>query len=782
MKKIIVLIIALLVAMSLIACLDPENPNGNNNNKKIVEPLADLVDYGSVASYYNVPKREYSSSAKTSAEGKLQDKQDEENEKDIDDDTTTFTKIFRAADVSQIINRMAIAALPEEKMTALVNYIARADYSGKDYNFTKGKGSAIQDYEDLDYLYDLYDDENADYVDPDRDRNPNQETVDYNLQMKRRKVVGELVDIFGADGDQAARVAMEQLAYAQEVVIETMISDYNNTAEGINNPIPQDKDGFDEYFKEIFFDYDSLVYFKAFNRTIKTEDIQSKNYVPQDKKEIVQLYGYYYQYEKANYAVFNDKDYEDFTRLSQNDYQETNELAIKYAAYDRKQYAQGYRYEAQFYDKYYGAHFNFQTRQEDFDREVFGIGYAIPGDRGLTYSSEMKAGLKVGLSSTLVLSDINYEYTGENHRVTNYNAKSKAYNILSEGERNANINLIKEVELNVEQLRSQDYTINHSLVKEGTTYRHLSNALKYQIYSYSADYIRGIQSYKKDNVILEKEIERLDKTAANYEALKAEKEEKIGRNNAMLVNMDTNYRDASINTQLTKADEQHWDGVNANIKTAIEVNYSAYHTASIDGRPRHQVSAAMQVDEYFENVLIKRWWTKSGEERRPMDNPPSSHPESQGWRKEYDSDHALSRLLDTHETVARYMSGQIQVSYKEANHTKYITTYESGSQQDRILTSDPRVTINNTPQYTNLQTNTYETDETITLTYTPAAIVNNTPYAYSTPATEAAYNYYFVFEGWYVDTDLKYKAIQSETYSYDIALYPNYYIARVPKA
>ena len=76
----------------------------------------------------------------------------EKGEYKWEEDTATFTKIFLFADVNELIDRMGIAALSEEKMSALVDYITRTDPASDDYIMTPGTGSAIRDYEELDEL------------------------------------------------------------------------------------------------------------------------------------------------------------------------------------------------------------------------------------------------------------------------------------------------------------------------------------------------------------------------------------------------------------------------------------------------------------------------------------------------------------------------------------------------------------------------------------------------------------------------------------------------------
>jgi len=68
--------------------------------------------------------------------------------------------------------------------------------------------------------------------------------------------------------------------------------------------------------------------------------------------------------------------------------------------------------------------------------------------------------------------------------------------------------------------------------------------------------------------------------------------------------------------------------------------------------------------------------------------------------------------------------------------------------------------------------------------------VSGSPSLYTFQKTETVsgnarnYNYYLIFEGWYVDEDLQYKAELEddqfgEEYDYDIRLYPGYKVIKV---
>ena len=132
-----------------------------------------------------------------------------------------------------------------------------------------------------------------------------------------------------------------------------------------------------------------------------------------------------------------------------------------------------------------------------------GIGYAL-NDR-TKYTDEMLDGLKIGLESTLKLSDINYEYTGEDNNVIRYNAATREWKRLDENTQKIAQQKIKKVNMQIEQLKTHKYMLEHKSKKDSD----LVYALQYQIKSYSADYISEMQSNKKTQVIQRKKLERL---------------------------------------------------------------------------------------------------------------------------------------------------------------------------------------------------------------------------------------------------------------------------------
>lgn len=823
-KKIVVLLLTCILLVSTMVACNGNTDNGGNGGGTTTDTsglptiLADLVDYGSAAKYYTVTAVSYTDSVREKAISDLTDKQKEQIAKfdpDEDgvftwkDDTNTFTKIFCNADMTKLVDKFAAAALDQTKMVKLVAYICREEIDRADgeYGLKKGETSAIQDYEEIDELYDAYDED-------DSDKNYD------NLQLKKRKVMYELDQVFGDKADQCARVATEVIAYSQEVVQTEMMRDYTQVDNSIS--------AFNDYCKEELYDYETLVYFLAFNETTGYK-YTGDGYTIDNRKDITTLYGYYYQYERADYFVFPDEDlnetmYKEYLKLSHRDYFDTLSDAKKYNDYERMQYTGSYRYSDSFYNKYYIAHFNFQGLQEKYDRTVYtggtnntfssGLGYASGTN---TYSSEMLAGLNVGLKSTLKLSDADYVYSGVEANVTNMNTANTNWNKLSDEDQDKTVNKIYKVLFERQQLISQKFSMYYTCDSDSTrsvTSGDLTYALQYQIKSYSGDYIRNIQSYKKDDVILNKDLARLIAKGATATEI-AEKEEEIGRNYAMLQNLITNYGGANIDEQMTTSNNAEWAKIKTNIEDTINPGaadgaeyYQTYHA-------RHQKGNVVAVDQYFEDILIKKTYSCGGDAEKC--NNDNSHA---NCTTEYDTDHALSHLIYNHENVFRYMYGQITVSYLEPNTNNGLSSYtisqtsaafvagtfyadnnEDGNLDGAAeyaggsgIHSSLADTNNCTYNSKAIEEEDLATDEAPTLATInksnkwagiylqgSTAIDGVYPFTVEKKDNNINYVYYFEFAGWYIDQDLKWPALKGETYDFDIALYPAFYITKVKK-
>ncbi len=747
-----------------------------------------------------------------------------------DESANTVERIFCYSEPVDIINRFSLAAIDSVKTDGIVKYIARDDGpdrpKGTGYSYTIGDDSAIEDYAQLEELQEIYDDFDA-YKDDSSYAKPKFESEDdvYDaLSLKQRKVYGEIFTIFGDDAAQFARAAIAMSAYAIKVVESVMLPAYENYKD--HGEIPGDND-FIEYMRNEVYDYDTLSYMLAF-REFTSLDAE---YKVTKKTDAMSLFGYHYQYKHRDYGVFDDSvkktyegkeitEYEYFLKLSHKSYFENSQEALDYRNYDRRQYEQAYRYSVSCYEKYYEKQLNFQALQEENETTLYcgghnnrfpeGIGYynkslSATGSGVTTYTREMQEALSMGFEATLKLSDVNWEYTGVDNNVLRYNAANTNWNKLTEDEQNENPNnKILKVRLELEQLKSQDYSINHATI----TNADLTKALKYQIKSYSADSIRGIQANKKDEVLYQKDIDRffteLEMTEEEFNLSGSTQQyqrdayalltEDLGRNYAKNTNLTSNYSYTNVTTQITTADSADWPGVKSNIKETLAVDYETYHTNSLKaGAQMNQI----YVDKYFEDTLIKKTYSCGGTQEECLADD-HSHV---NCSKEYDTNWALSRLVNSHEVVMRYMYGQIEVTFYMIPY-KDITKANVFTQGPTDSTSADAIAGNwyniSSTAYTTYTTQNIMSDEEIGTVcrsdYTATSYDvywKNTPSYDSSDIKESTSNnkhtltimkggaeYTYTFYGWYVDENFQYRVNLDEEIDYDIRLYPCYRMSK----
>ena len=864
-KKLLIMVLALVLiasmVMTLVACNGDESDDGNGGKKDdgvIVKTLADLVDYGR-AQYYNVQRLNYGSTA--SEEAQLQEKQTEEREDALsamdrageewdnasyytfslpyfdgdvwvdDEGENTFTKIFCYADPAEFIERMATAAVDKDKMQAIVAYICREDEENREkgtgYVLTKGTCSLIEDYNQLDEISNIYND----FDDEKKNDGDNDDSTAYGkteeewsdlVNLKKRKMYGELFTIFGDAADQFARFAIEEVSYGYEVLDDVMLKAYNN------DPANAELN-FKDYMREELFDYDTLSYMLAFN---EMGEMDGANYTVEARGDLMTLYGYYYQYQKADYMVFADAqlndtmykgsltEYQDFLNLSHNDYFEDHVDALRYRDYDHRQYRESYRYTADFYKRYYNIQYKFQDLQEAYDREIYvggtqnmyanGIGYA---QGTMTYADEMKEALEFGLSATLEISDVNYEYTENDNNVKALNNAQRAWE-KSEQKQNQR-DLMLKVNLEIQELKSQQYTVDHKTISNSD----LDNALKYQIKSYSADLVSQVQSAKKDDVYYVKQLERAVKmwaemkgwddidTIEEFEAQNAlgnleekyvkalyEYQEDIGRNNAKKADVLYNLSQSKADSQIAQANN-NWKNndttsVSYNIKSTLSVNYQSYADNWKYGKPN--------VDEYFEDNLIRKVYSCGG----TYDECKESNGHA-NCTTEYDDSWELSRIIFNNEDVMRHSMGQAKVTMKAVGPTG---TTQAAKDSAKTAFSKIKVADNvdhntwvapssaigyNSVPYVDYDDENLESGDPISeilkdsngYKYIPLytySYVNDNGYTTNVENSKdyVCFHdgklYYYEFIGWYVDKECKWLVDDDEEFDYDVRIYAGY--------
>ncbi len=862
-------LIASIVMIAVVACNNTRDDQKTPpSSTEIVAKLPDMVDYGQAA-YINVPVQNYSAADRDAWIADLGEKQDEERgywllaDETWDNDeyysfaaivdgerkhhygylaqddsgasywedsasANTVERIFCYSTPAAVIDKLAAAGIDRAHTNLMVEYISREDADREDYHgftFEIGTSSAIDDYAQLEELEEMYND----WTDAEIAANSefaNSEEVSDAINLKNRKIYGEIFKIFGSEVDDFARTAIAMGEYAVEVIETVMMEAYKEHI-GASELIISD-DGkyplygrnyeeFVVYMRNEMYDYDSLSYLIAFREFTE----MNAEYESGDKKtSAMTLFGYHYQFKQRDYNVFDDSvtvefrgekltEYEYFLKLSHESYFEDEADALAYRDMDRRQYAEAYRYTTNCLTKYYRSQLEFQAIQEEVDAEIYvggrvgsdgvprfyrGISYfdqstgTGKGSNTITYSSEMQQGLRVGLDATLKIGDVNYEYSGSDDNTLRMNLVSRQWNGLTDKQQQSPSpeQRYYKVEYEIELLKSQNYVLTHTTISDDD----LTAALRYEIKSYSADSVRGAQQNKKNEVIYNIDIARMiealeintNDSTGEYVMTQEQAEayasliETEGRGYAEYQNLMRNYDKDSIESEITSAGNASWDGVRSNIATTLEQDYKNYTPVG-----------NIQVDKYFEDTLIRKEMSCGVSSLDPCPIGDGSHANCE---ETYDTDWALSRLLNEHEKPLRYMYGQIEVTLARLNWVQF-SGYD-GNAVDGVFfnincsdrdydTSSSLVSVLSVltddkigPElynYSNGEVNKAAPREYPS--YTDQNISYNEYYnSYGFNLTIRGVEYRFDFRGWYVDENLQYEVLYDETYNYDIRLYP----------
>ena len=739
----------------------------------------------------------------------------------------TVERIFCYSDPSAVIDKLSLAGVARDHTNLIVEYISRTGpdeenrekYRG--FTFEIGTSSAIDDYSQLEELKEMYDDWTEDEIKENGEFRNSDEVSDA-IYLKNRKIYGEIFKIFGNEVDDFARASIAMTEYAVEVIESVMMPIYKEAVnaaklefgdDGTYHQYGKNYEEFIAYMRTEMYDYDSLSYLIAFREFTN----MSSEYLATDKIAAMTLLGYHYQFKQREYNVFDDSvkvsydynedgkaetitEYKYFLKLSHQDYYDTDKEALDYRTMDRRQYAEAYRYTTSCLTKYYQSQLEFQAIQEDVDAEIYvgknynkGISYygqntgTEKGTNTVTYSSEMQQALRYGLDANMKIGDVNWEYSADDNRVLRMNYVSKRWNNPSVDQDDPSpTQRLYKVEYEIELLNSQNYVLNHATISDAD----LVGALRYEIKSYSADSVRGIQQNKKNDVIYGIDIDRMLTALGRTETTLSSNEraayndliENEGRNAAEYYNLGKNYNQTGMNEEIDKAAQADWNGVRSNIATTLAQDYKNY-------------KGDKPVDEYFEDTLIKKKWNCGGE-GEVCGDPNSTGSHLGTCEEEYDTDWALSKLLNYHEMTLRYMYGQIEVTLTRLVWEKFTsfagyTDEESGTKNDTVFNKGTARNGYSDSEGNGAVIVTLMTDEeigSVLFEYTGDGNINkykNLPkYDSVTSAdkftiTIKGEEYTFEFEGWYVDPELNYKVLDKEEYNYDIRLYPGYSVTKV---
>lgn len=909
-----------IVMIGLLACVDKDKDKHKDDTKNVtvdITMLPDMIDYGQSA-YYNIGTADYSSQ-KNGWVAKLDEKQVEERgnwllegetwddanyysfgaivngkrqhrfgylAQDSDnkwywedsDSANTVERIFCYSSPEAFIDVLSKQGVKAEYTNGMVEYITRSDAAYDDredyksFEFTLGKASVLQDYRELEELEEIYNDWDESEIESGTGGLfTTSEEVSDAINLKNRKISGEVFNIFGDAGDQFALTAIALLEYSTYVIENVMIPAYETEYAKIADDATEYDDLIDldeeidkgkaayleggdttgdyadykkliNYMREEMYDYDTLSYFLSFREyadmPIVTSASSAEAYEVGNMTEPMTLFGYHYQFRHRDYDFYDTDEtytfrnatsivdgsqnlsmYEYFLKLGHESYfassgtganvrisSEDEKYALDYRRIDRDHYEQAYRYTTACLTKYYEAQLDFQVFQERMDVDLYvggdngtgtvlyaqGIGYAkqepdqdyIQGEGGTkTYSEEMYNALGSNgsaLDSNLKISDVNWEYTADDTIAKRFNLVSARWLSIEDNATLTSQEKLYKVEYEIELLKSQDYTLNHGYMKDSD----FTHALQYEIYSYSADSVRGIQQNKKNNVIYAKDAERMkaviNSETTGYDTALAELEENVGRNRAEYANLDRNYADSNVTSEINLSGSADWAGVRSNVAETLAEDYAGY-----------VAKGGNDVDEHFEKTLIKQIYVckssatdagqRGGTEDHCLVNGGNNH--SPYCEEDYDTAWALSRLVNNHETSLRYMYGQSEVTFARMD--------VSALEKDGADIAGNK--FNAGSKYfiiegNSVRTEMVDTDEEIgsVLRDSNGALINLPTYGtganvngneFSITVNNVTYN--VKFDGWFVDPELKYEVLEDEEYNYDIVLYPAYSIRTV---
>ena len=792
MKKTIKILSFVLVVVLSVAVLascglgEKKNNNGGGGNGRgngsqsgstltpsAIKPLLDIPNYssGKWASYSTI---DYGDTSEQ--EEKLTTRIDDKKEEvDKGEDVSSVTKIFAYSEATEIIDRMSVSGLPKDKMISTVNYMAgEKSVTTEDIEilvesgvFNKRNTQGWSFFDDYDYYEKLQDRADRTKADVDKD----------NVKRQYRNMAGKVFAI-GMTGAEFARVVTNELEYATEITESDKMANSQ-----LSYAVTGDDTPYDTYCKENL-DYETLVYLRAFN--------EYRNAGTTGFTDCVELYGYYYDYNKTSYESQTDEVFEkQLTYSHQTTY--TDAEWWEYMTIQRNSYTGAYRYKYSFYQKYYNKHFSFQGVSEKQENFVYGL----DPWQNKSYTAEMRLAVSNNnFEGQLAMSDWMWCYNGDQ---TTMNAYNKANTNYQNGKKQ-NIEKQKEGELyyDIEQLKMTHYL----LTKMKTT--ELSQMLRFQVYSYSSEMIESAQGYNKDIVLIENLV-NAPSDAINVIADLTESEERdyaIGKIEAILDQMVTQYGKAQVESNAQSASNQPWAKMAGEVQDAIDYDY-INNVAS--GSGNKGVCEARV--ERLEDLVVKRKYSCGAaiDDDKCTKTPNNPHIEC---TKEYDLDHNISKFMNNYERIIRYMASQLQIEFDEhvlanANQANNYNITEVASKGNKVirtagykgnLTADEVSPI----EYKELNTITINSGKSFSeaLALEDPTDVNDDkkwwnedsskPKKASSEVTisgsgsaEQRYTYNYTFAGWYLDPEYKYVFDVDDEIKCDLILYAGYNCEKV---
>jgi len=776
-KKTSIFVLIGLLMIGLMACgpKDPVVTTGGGDTggvgltpDKDLTILDDLIDYATAEKFYQPTPVTYGNTTK-----EVQDLEARISEKktDVDngDDVSSVVKIFANSDATEIIAKMSAAALPNDKMTKLVAYLAGESSTTITAEMITAKvaSGVLADttgwsfFDDWDYYEKLKDeaDDITGKSEQDQDR-------DSDYVKKQYRNMAKKIFVIGMSGDEFGRVVVEEVSYAKDDVLSEMAGAIFETS---NND-------YWDYCKNNLKDYDLLVYLLGFNDLLIST---------QGKAKSVQLYGYYYDYEENNYNQTSDDEFNLQLKYSHQDIF-TDAEWLENVELQRNNYENCYRYSDSFYeDHFYLSHLTFQGLKEERENQVYGIEVY----KNTKYTKQMLDGMRNGgFAGQLKMSDWMWCYGGDDTKMNVYNQAATMYNENKDTE-NAEKAAEGSFKYNEQQLKLTEYLLtNMSHIELGCT-------LKYQIYNYSSDMISRIQKNKKESKLLINNISLINTDNDNEYAYILDDnyattnegaiDYAVGKLGAINNQIDIALTTVDVSSKIQSASGESWDTIRDEITDALEPTQYESIEKYIDKKERQ------------EDLVIKRKWS-NGDAIDGVDTSGDGHAIC---TKEYDTTHAISRFADKYASILQHASGQSVLEFRELRNKDYNLTLKTEDETyycplyydkangntGKVLTPTELLigtdydewqskTINSGKGFVDgLESYDNETKEWYN---NEAKKLDKNSYDAEEKKVGHSgadnYRYDYVFVGWYIDTDLLYKLEDTDKIYTDMIIYPGY--------
>lgn len=770
-KRMAIVLVIVIAAMSLVACGETTkggNSNNNNNNNTKLTPtsitkLADIPDYSTVS--YVAATYTDTTAEVEKLTARIEEKQQEVADAERDgtaDEISSLTKIFAEMEATKIIEAMRLAGLTSAKMTKTVDYLAGEEAHTNDEieNIVDaGRGqSGIQDttgwsfFDDWSYYEKLQDAADA--------TGSNDNDAD-NVKRQYRQILGKVFEI-GMDGGEFARVAVEELVYATEVV-EGMAGDTIDVTtvttipvSNINVPLSN----FDRYCRD-YLDYDTAVYLRAFNSFYAGGS---------SKAQCIKLYGYYYDYNKTDYNSQSDAVFERTLELSHKETYTDSEW-LEYVGLQRNNYTAAYRYSDSFYETFYTLHFSFQEQVEKHELVV----YQMTSWNGLSYTEQMRQAIRnSGLVGQLNFTDWLWCYAGDDDAMKDYNQANNAY------ENGKNVGATSpakyegQFKLELEEVKMVYYILDNM------TTTNLDRTLWFECYAYSAEVSSNAMSYKKDSILVsddKKDPEEVTSLIDGLDTPEAQKTYATEKITALLSQLQKSYSMPSTSSNTP------WGTIKTEIGEAKDYDYTKIS------------SSKEKVEQLEDKVITMKYSCGVGIfETCPLGN---GHAEC---TKDYDTSHETSKFVSNYQKVLRYMAGSVEVSFNgltaeystsndQANLPREYSAGYFGDVSSALSTSlksgvgYSEITALTAAMGKSFTDGVSDDDNWWAAEGTSSEGSRPTKTSYTTTETNSSnqtfnVTYVYTFSGWYLDAELKFEFNVNDKLMSDLTLYAGYSIQK----